>query len=258
METTREIQTALANLGYPVGQIDGRWGDKSKAATRLFQQDAGLVVDGIPGDKTKAALLKFLGERKPFYQGTPNQITSAQFAALAEEFGLDVATIKAVQEVEAAGEGFTGNNVKALYEPHIAYKYSSGAIRTRLGQAGLAYKDWKPGSYPRTSYGRIDAATAIAGEELAALSTSWGLGQIMGFNHKAAGFDTAVDMVKDFARGEDRQLAGMLTFIGNNPAMMKALKARNWGKFAEAYNGKGYAKNNYDKKLAAAYKRHST
>lgn len=255
---TREIQTALGLLGYDVGPIDGIWGSKSKNATRQFQADARLTVDGIPGPKTQEALSRYRGEQKPFYQGTPNKITPEQFSAMADEFGIDVASIKAVQEVEAAGSGFTGNNVKALYEPHIAYRYSGGNTRIRLGQAGLAYKSWVPGSYPKTSYERIDQCTAIAGAELAALSTSWGLGQIMGFNHEAAGYPDAVSMVEDFARGEDRQLVGMLNFIASKPAIMKALKSKNWAKFAQGYNGEGYAKHGYDKKLAAAYKRHST
>jgi hypothetical protein len=37
--------------------------------------------------------------------------------------------------------------------------------------------------------------------------------------------------------------------------MKKALQDRDWAAFAKAYNGKGYAKNKYDEKLAAAYKK---
>ena len=35
--------------------------------------------------------------------------------------------------------------------------------------------------------------------------------------------------------------------------MAEALRKKNWAAFAKAYNGPGYAKNQYDTKLAAAY-----
>jgi len=35
--------------------------------------------------------------------------------------------------------------------------------------------------------------------------------------------------------------------------MAEALRKRNWAAFAKAYNGPGYAKNQYDTKLAASY-----
>ncbi|MGX7704415.1 lytic murein transglycosylase [Methylobacterium sp. Gmos1] len=42
----REIQTALAAKGYPVGGIDGRIGPRSRAAIRAWQTAAGTVPDG--------------------------------------------------------------------------------------------------------------------------------------------------------------------------------------------------------------------
>lgn len=189
-----------------------------------------------------------------FYKGTGTRLAEADFAHLADKYDLDEALIRAVNQVEAKGRGLTSSGaVIALYEPHIAWRYSSGTTRKNLEKAGLAYEKWGAAKYPKSSYPRIDRAAQIAGEELAATATSWGLGQIMGFNHKAAGYPTAVAMVKAFAESEAKQLEGMISFIKANPAMLAALKAKDWHGFARRYNGSGYQKNGYHLKLRNAY-----
>ena len=256
-----QLQTMLARLGYSPGKIDGVLGAGTKKAVVEFQTANKLTADGIAGPVTIAALRKAsqapIEDAPKFYVGTPNKLNSAGFALIAGRFNLDVATVRAVNEVEAAGSGFTGDNVKALYEPHIAFRRTSGATRDQLAAAGVAYPSQGAQPYPKTSYARIDQCSAIAGEEVAALSTSWGLGQIMGFNFKACGYPNAVAMVRDFAKGETQQLEGMLTFISANAAMLRALQRRDWAAFARLYNGPKYEINKYDKKLAAAYAKYS-
>jgi lipoprotein-anchoring transpeptidase ErfK/SrfK len=53
---TRELQTALADLGYYDGGIDGDPGPLTVAAVKDFQAVNGLRVDGDPGPRTLAAL----------------------------------------------------------------------------------------------------------------------------------------------------------------------------------------------------------
>lgn len=193
-----------------------------------------------------------------FYIGKAVKLTDGDFARIASGFNIEEALVRAVNEVEANGKGFqTSGAVTALYEPHWAYKQSSGSVRAALVKAGIAYPKWGQKPYPKSPYPNIDMCAKIGGEELAALSTSWGLGQLMGFNHDDAGFSTAVSMVKSFAESEANQLIGMMHFIEANPAMMKALTEKNWAEFARRYNGAGYAKNKYDTKLAASYKKWS-
>lgn len=188
-----------------------------------------------------------------FYIGKGAKLAEADFAHLADKHGIDEVLIRTVNQVESAGKGIHGSGaVTALYEPHIAWKYTAGTRRANLEKQGLAYPKWRR-NYPKSSYPRIDKCILIAGEEVAALSTSWGLGQIMGFNHKAAGYDTAVAMVKAFAESEAKQLEGMINFIKAHPPMYAALVSRDWPKFARLYNGPGYAKNNYHVKLQNAY-----
>jgi uncharacterized protein (TIGR02594 family) len=52
----KEIQQALAGVGYRPGPIDGVWGRQTAAAVRAFQARHGLEPDGIVGPITLAAL----------------------------------------------------------------------------------------------------------------------------------------------------------------------------------------------------------
>lgn len=258
-----EVQTLLKALRFPPGKVDGIVGSLTRNATAQFQTRYGLSADGKPGPITLAALRKAVKDLETtphgpmFYVGNPVQLDDAAFKLVAGTFNIEVAVVRTVNDVEAAGNGFTGDNVKALYEPHVAFSDTSGSIRDELVASELAYPSQGTHPYPKTSYARIDACAAIAGDEVAALSTSWGLGQIMGFNHEACGYPTAVAMVRAFAKGELYQLEGMLNFISGNAAMLRALRQHEWAKFARLYNGKNYAVNKYDEKLAAAYKKFS-
>jgi putative peptidoglycan binding protein/CHAP domain-containing protein len=51
-----DLQARLEELGYPVGELDGRYGPATAAAVRAFQLDNGLEADGIAGPATFAAL----------------------------------------------------------------------------------------------------------------------------------------------------------------------------------------------------------
>ena len=44
----RELQSRLKALGYDVGPIDGRIGEKVRDAFLAYQAKAGLVADGFP------------------------------------------------------------------------------------------------------------------------------------------------------------------------------------------------------------------
>ena len=192
----------------------------------------------------------------PFYIGAAERLSDSDFARLAAKHGIEEAALRAVNAVEARNSGFYSSGaVVCLYEPHIAYRLSGGNTRDKLVAAGIAYPHWGERPYPASSFPRIDKCSEIAGEEIAAQSTSWGLGQLMGFNFRAAGYDSAVDMVTAFAASEANQLEGMIGFIQANEAMAKALSDHDWAMFARCYNGAGYAQNGYDRKLAAAYER---
>jgi murein L,D-transpeptidase YcbB/YkuD len=57
----RELQRALATLGYSPGAADGNYGPATKRAVARFQRASGLVADGIFGAKTLNTLTRVAG-----------------------------------------------------------------------------------------------------------------------------------------------------------------------------------------------------
>jgi hypothetical protein len=160
--------------------------------------------------------------------------------------------VHAILDVESAGSGFDKQGrPKMLFEPHIFWReLGPGPKRDKAAAQGLAYPRWKRG-YPNDSYPRLLKAIAI--DETAALrSASWGLGQIMGFNHIKAGYQSVWGMVQAFLDDEESHLYAMLRFIQNS-GLADELRRHDWAGFARGYNGAGFAKNGYDRKLAAAF-----
>lgn len=189
---------------------------------------------------------------KPFYMGIYNPLDDKGIRDIASTHAIPEYLLRAVIEIEAAGKGqHSSGAVVARYEPHIAYRYAEGRQRTALVEAGLAWPNWRRGEPSGSPYHWIDRCAAIAGNEIAALATSWGMGQVMGFNHAALGYDSAVDMVQAFAKGEAIQLEGMLTFI-EAAKLQPALLNRDWRTFAAVYNGPAHEAHDYAGRLAAA------
>lgn len=62
--TVFQKQCLLAYLGYYDGQIDGKWGPLTQAATEAFQGDYGLHVDGVYGDGTHAKAAEIIASKE--------------------------------------------------------------------------------------------------------------------------------------------------------------------------------------------------
>lgn len=187
------------------------------------------------------------------FNGPARPLSGEDITLIAGYLGCHVAAVHAVLKVEAAGKGFDSKGrPKMLFEPHVFWReLGKGAKRDAAAKAGLAYAKWKPGAYPADSYPRLAKAMVI--DERAALrSASWGLGQVMGFNHSAAGFPSVQEMVRAMTISEGAQLYTMARFIVTN-ALHRHLKVRDWEAFAKGYNGSGYRKNGYHTKLKTAY-----
>jgi len=85
-------------------------------------------------------------------------------------------------------------------------------------------------------------------------SASWGLGQVMGYHWKSLGYKSLQAFVNAMYQDEASQLDAMCRYIKVN-GLINALKNKDWKAFARGYNGLAFAKNNYDVKLANAYKK---
>ncbi|MGA0617709.1 N-acetylmuramidase domain-containing protein [Paracoccus sp. KR1-242] len=192
------------------------------------------------------------------FKGAARPLTDIDVARVGRVIGVGEDEIRAVIEVETSGGGFDKQyRPKMLFEPHVFYReLGQGPKRTVAEAQGLAYPKWRAGAYPADSYPRL--ATAIKIDAAAALrSASWGLGQIMGFNHRAAGYASAGDMVEAFCEREVAGLEAMVSFISSE-ALDDDLRRHDWSGFARGYNGAGYAANGYHTRLEAAYKRWQT
>lgn len=186
------------------------------------------------------------------FKGKAKRIDDIDLPRLGAKIGVGEDEIHAVLDVESAGTGFDSKGrPKMLFEPHIFYRELKDAgQRNRAVREGLAYKSWKR-NYPKDSYPRLERAMKI--NQTAALrSCSWGLGQIMGFNHSLAGFNSVEEMILAFMEDEDKHLEAMVDFI-INAGLDDELRRHDWVGFARGYNGSSFAKNKYHIKLANAY-----
>lgn len=186
------------------------------------------------------------------FRGAAKRLDDIDLPRIGHKIGVGEDELHAFMDVEAAGSGFDHmGRPKMLFEPHVFYRNLSGSKRDEAVKAGLAYSKWKRGAYPSDSYPRLIKAMAI--DETAALrSASWGLGQILGENHKAVGYAKVQDMVRAFMEDEEAHIEAIVQFlISKNIA--KALKAHDWKTVARVYNGAGYATHNYHGRMAAAY-----
>ncbi len=198
------------------------------------------------------------------------KLTELQIEELAKKYGLTYAIVRTVIEIESSGSGFIDGKLKIQFEPRWFEKLMSKATLKRINLAiercknkawseedKAIYNNWKLStenkvSIQATEQDAFKAAFSLD-QKACYLSTSYGLGQIMGFNFKRAGYISVTDMVHAFNESEYNQLKGMLEFINTDPGMFQALKNKNWREFAKRYNGPAYEKFSYHKKLEESY-----
>jgi len=153
--------------------------------------------------------------------------------------------------VESRGSGFLpSGRPKILFEGHWFSRLTGGVHDAAHGD--ISYPNWSHDHYlgGEREYERLERAVALD-REAALKSTSWGLGQVMGFNAEKVGFDDVEEMVAAMFESEDAQLHAMAGFI-HSEGLETALAAEDWRAFAQVYNGPGFEQNDYDGKLEAA------
>lgn len=178
-------------------------------------------------------------------RGAP--LTSAAFAEVVNKLGTNDSSLWAVLTVETSGFGFLPDRrPKIRYERHVFHKRTAGKFSRQYPDISSPVS----GGTTTVDNDYVRLYQAMSLDPGAALeSTSWGLGQIMGFNARKLGYTDAEAMVNEFIETEDAQLDGVRRFVEKNGGLANALQKKEWKKFAFFYNGAGYAKNAYDKKL---------
>lgn len=250
-DAVRDIQQLLKRAGGQLS-VDGVFGEGTESAVRRFQRIADLVTDGRVGPKTLDALQKAPPD--------PKHLRQKDIEWAATELGVGVAEILTVNEVESRGSGFFGSGKAAiLYERHV--------MRRRLKAHNVnptPFISEYPNLVNRSTggyvggegeYVRLRQAQDIH-SDAALESASWGSFQIMGYHWRVLGYPSIERYVELMQRSEGEHLKAFVRFIQASPRLRQALKDHDWPTFARYYNGPGYAKHNYDERLATAFAGH--
>lgn len=193
---------------------------------------------------------------------------------VAKAEGIAPALLLTVVEVESAGRPYEAADTDPsdglaptmLFERHVflsELRKRAPAKVAAATKAGLTAESWnKKTAYvdQKTSAGRLDVLRRAMkiDRDCAVRATSLGLFQVMGHHAESLGYPDAETMYDSVSRGLVReQIRIGVAFMRKNGLIAK-LERKDWKGFALGYNGRGYAKNAYDKKLAAAYAKYET
>ena len=190
------------------------------------------------------------------------KLTSTQIADQAKKLGIETACLRAVIDVECKGSGFNDDGTPViLYERHImrqrliANKKQSVLSVMEIKRPDLCSKTSGGYGLYSAQHKKLDDAAKF--DRTSALeSCSWGIGQVMGYHWYTLGYSSLQEFINAMYKDEASQLEAMCRYIKVNN-LVNALKNKDWKAFALGYNGKAYAKNNYDVKLANSYKKWS-
>lgn len=231
--------------------------------------DSRLKADGVVGPATKQVVARLQqacainpinGEIDgEVYEILKNHIDSrfirrAEIADMARDVGIQPSMLLAIVDKESVGAGFLNDSRPViLFERHKFYQFTKAKYGTdtaeqwRAENPNICFPVWTQDAYRGGAgeWERFEIARTMEAE-IAMLSTSWGLMQVMGFNFSICGYGAVQDMVQDMMTDERLQMRAAVNFICKQPNLYNAAKKLNFQGVALAYNGAGYRKNNYD------------
>jgi hypothetical protein len=187
------------------------------------------------------------------FVGSSRALSKSGFAMVATSLAVKASEVWAVLAVETSGCGFLADRrPQILFERHCFHRLTQG----RFDDGDIS--DLQPGGYGAGGAHQYDRlARAMAKDRTAALlSTSWGLGQVLGENFREAGFVDVESMVKAMSDSEDAHLTAFASFL-QSTRLDAPLRAHDWASFARGYNGPAFAKNRYDIQLRGEFQKYS-
>ncbi|RZK37308.1 MAG: DUF3380 domain-containing protein [Hymenobacter sp.] len=185
------------------------------------------------------------------------KLTLNQIILLCKKYGYDLNVIRAFMAVESGGTGFSSFTGRMIIQFEPAW-FKKNYADWKKDTTGTVWLNNGIGNQVQEYAAFNDAYKRDP--EAAMLSTSIGIGQVMGFHHLLLGFAT-VGAMWTFAReSEANQLELILRFIKASPKLEQAVKAKNWTLIATYYNGAGflalakkYKFTPYDKQMETQY-----
>ena len=164
------LQELLAKLGYQI-TASGYFGRSTESAVMDFQSKNHLVVDGKVGIKTRTVILEKTNPSDAFGGKFLEEQDLMNFA---NQYGLQLAAVKAVNEVESSGKGFLiDRRPKILFEGPIFWKElkKRGLDPTALSNfnnSDILYSNWTKQYYLGgiREYERLEKAVNLGNNPL--------------------------------------------------------------------------------------------
>jgi len=183
-------------------------------------------------------------------------LTQEDFEEAASKLDVEVAKIRAVDEIESAGSGFLDSGEpKILFEAHWFSRFTDGEYDDT--HPNISSPQWDRSLYKggEAEHDRLQKAVEL--NRTAALkSASWGRYQILGLNWDKCGYDSLQDFINAMYRSEKAHLEAFVGFI-KNEGLDEPLRNEDWHAFAREYNGPGYQRNRYAEKMKEAFEKFS-
>lgn len=187
------------------------------------------------------------------------KITLDQIKQIAVANNIPSAALRAVMQVECGSSGFNADGTPViLFERHVFRRQLISHGKSVIAKKAMKERpdlcNTSSGGYGPTSIQNSRLAAASKYDRTSALEAcSWGIGQVMGCNWQALGYESLQEFINAMNQDEGSQLDAMIRFIKYRK-LDKYLRVLDWASFAKGYNGENYKANQYDTKLSQAYK----
>jgi hypothetical protein len=180
----------------------------------------------------------------------------ADIERAARNLDCELASLRAVIDVEAPGVGFLPSSLPAIrfqaseFSRLTGKKYESSFRDSSAKESNSKSDKPDEGEYDRLAAAmKLDATAALG-------ATAWGRFQIMGFHFKQCGYDKMEDFVRAMQASEGKQLDAFVAFL-KSQGLDRALREKRWQDFVRGYHGKDFASKKYEEKLAEAHSKHA-
>lgn len=171
------------------------------------------------------------------------KISADDYSRMGAGLQVPPANVRAISIIESAEKAMTpAGNPIVRFESHVWKRYR---LASRLGQSfdkAVNSRDLDERWTQFEAMYRVDPVAAVK-------SHSFGWPQIMGFNHRNAGFETT-DAFLASMKTVEGQCKAFMQFCTNSPALLSALRKSDPDAVGLNYNGKNYKVNQYAEKFA--------